>query len=88
MADRLDHETARAARADARGLETDADSAEPYPESTEVRQPNRGSRMFNMRLGEQEYAELKRLAETRHLPMSTMAKSWLLDRLDRERAAS
>jgi hypothetical protein len=65
-----------------------ADSTEPYPEGTEVRQPNRGSRMFNMRLGDDEYAEIRELAEQRHLPMATMARSCLLERLDRERDVS
>lgn len=88
MAERLDDATAPAARADARRLEAEADATEPYPEGTKIRQPNRSSRMFNMRLGEQEYAELKRLAERQHLPMATMARSWLLERLDRERDAS
>jgi hypothetical protein len=44
--------------------------------------------MFNMRLGDDEYAEIKHLAEQRHLPMATMAKSWLLERLDQERNVS
>jgi hypothetical protein len=31
-----------------------------------------------------EYDELQQVAEKKHLPMSTMARTWLLDRLDTE----
>lgn len=88
MAKDLDEEIARAMRADARELETEADSDEPYPPGTTISRPNKPSRMFNVRLTDQQYAELQQLARQRHLPMSTMARSWLLDRLDQERHAS
>jgi len=44
--------------------------------------------MFNLRLTEQQYTELQAEALRRHLPVSTMARAWLLDRLDHERHAS
>jgi hypothetical protein len=44
--------------------------------------------MFNLRLTDEQFSELQDLARERHLPMSTMARSWLLERLDQERRAS
>jgi hypothetical protein len=73
-----------AARRDARRLERHADATAPYPASTTVSRPNAPSRMFNVRLGAEQYEALARLAREKHLPMSTMARAWLLDRLDAE----
>jgi len=88
MTKKLDEHTARAARADARALEAEADATEPYPAGTQVRSPNRPSRLFNVRLTDEQFEELQGLARQRHLPMSTMARAWLLERLDQERHAS
>ena len=88
MANKLDPATARAARADARRLEKQAAHTEPYPESTTVSRANQPSRMFNVRLTEEQFFAIQELAAERHLPMSTMARAWLLDRLDREKHAS
>ena len=88
MTKKLDKETERAARADARRLEAESDATGPYPAGTTIIRPNRPSRMFNLRLTDEQFSELQRLARERHLPMSTMARSWLLERLDQERRAS
>ena len=88
MAKKLDPKTARSARADARALEQRAESTEVYPAGTRVSRPNQHSRMFNVRLSEEQFAELQAEARRHHLPVSTMARAWLLDRLDRERHAS
>jgi predicted acylesterase/phospholipase RssA len=88
MAKKLDRTTAAAAREDARRLEQQANSTEPYTADTVISQPNAPSRMFNVRLSEEQYEALQELARQRHLPMSTMARAWLLDRLDHERHAS
>lgn len=88
MTKRLDEQTARAARADARRLEAEADTTDPYPDDTTITRPNQPSRMFNLRLTDEQFSELHDLARERHLPMSTMARSWLLERLDKERRAS
>jgi hypothetical protein len=77
----------RAVRADARALEVDADATGPYPSGTQITRPNRPSRMFNVRLTDEQFDELQRVARGHHLPMSTMARSWLLERLDQERRA-
>jgi len=85
---KLDPKTARALREDARGLEQQVESNEPYPAGTTVSRPNQPSRMFNVRLTEQQFAELQAEARRRHPPVSTMARAWLVDRLDHERHAS
>lgn len=46
------------------------------------------SRMFNLRLTDEQYAQLAKIARTKHLPVSTMARAWLLDRLEREQHPS
>lgn len=88
MAKKLDAKTAAAMRADARSLEAVGASEEPYPQGTVVTHPNAPSRMFNVRLSDDQYEQLQRIAEAKHLPVSTMARAWLLDRLDDERHAS
>ena len=72
----------------ARKLEQHADSGEPYPEGTVITRPNAPSRMFNLRLSDEQFDALQQVANAKHLPMSTMARAWLLDRLDAEQQAS
>lgn len=88
MAKDLDPRGSGAAREDARRLEAGADTDGPYPEGTVISRPNQASRMFNVRLSEEQFVAIQEIAESQHLPMSTMARAWLLDRLDRERRAS
>lgn len=85
---KLDEKTVEAARVDARALETHADSEDPYPADTQISRPNKTSRMFNLRLTDEQYEEITDLARKRHLPVSTMARAWLLERLDQERPAN
>lgn len=87
MTKKLDARTEEAARADARDLEGQADVTGPYPPGTQINRPNRPSRMFNVRLSDEQYNALQEQARAHHLPMSTMARSWLLERLDHERHA-
>jgi hypothetical protein len=88
MAHELDPEIAGGARRDARQLEAQANRDAPYPPETNVSRPNQPTRMFNLRLTEEQFSAIQQLAEQRHLPTSTMARAWLLDRLDQERRAS
>jgi uncharacterized protein YbaP (TraB family) len=88
MAKNRDPHEAGAAREDARRLEAEADAGEPYPDDSVLSRPNQASRMFNVRLSEEQFAAIQEIAESQHLPMSTMARAWLLDRLDKERRAS
>lgn len=87
MTKRLDEQAARAARADAHALEAGSEDTDPYPPKTRITRPNRPSRMFNVRLTDEQFTELQGIAREHHLPMSTMARSWLLERLDQERHA-
>ena len=84
----LDEQTERAVRADARALEVQAGTTEAYPADTQITRPNRPSRMFNVRLTDAQFNELQLLAREHHVPMSTMARGWLLERLDQEQPAS
>ena len=88
MAKSLDPEEAGIAREDARRLEAGASTGEPYPEGTVISRSNPASRMFNVRLSEEQFVAIQTAAERQHLPMSTMARAWLLDRLEQEQRAS
>ena len=88
MVHKLDPATEGAVRAEARRLEAGAATEEPYPAETIISRPNQTSRMFNVRLTDEQFAAIQDLAGRRHLPMSTMARAWLLDRLENERHAS
>jgi aryl-alcohol dehydrogenase-like predicted oxidoreductase len=88
MANKLDSKVAAAARDEARRLEAEAESGQPYPPRTKVSRPNQPTRMFNVRLTEEQFRAIQQLAEQRHLPMSTMARAWLLDRLNAEHPGS
>ena len=70
------------------GQESLDDTGEAYPEGTIISRPNQASRMFNVRLSEEQFAAIQEIAESQHLPMSTIARAWLPDRLDKERRAS
>lgn len=88
----VDPKWENASRADARRVEDEvmADPDAPYPADVEytVRRPNRRSHLFTVRLSDDEYATLQRVAAIRHLPASTLARAWLLDRLTHEERAS
>ena len=57
-----------------------------YPAGTTGRRPNR-QKVYSVRLSAEEEAEVQRVAAAKHLPASTLARSWILERLDRERSA-
>ena len=88
MSKRLDARTAATLRADARKVEEHADSHDEYPAGTVVRRGQGPSRMFNVRLTDEQYQQLEQVARAKHLPVSTMARAWLLDRLENEQHAS
>lgn len=88
MSKRLDPDTAVEVRADARKLEKYAGDEGNYPVGTTVRRGKGPSRMFNVRLTDEQYQQLEQVAREKHLPLSTMARAWLLDRLGDERHAS
>lgn len=59
---------------------------EAYPAGTAGRRPNR-QKVYSVRLSAEEEAEVQRVAAAKHLPASTLVRSWILERLDRERPA-
>ena len=81
---RLDHELqTEAAHAEAAA---EADPEAEFPSEAVTTWPNR-SRMLTLRLRQSEYDAIQRAAEQRHLPPSTLARSFLLDKLGEEHAS-
>jgi hypothetical protein len=57
----------------------------PYPEGVQPKRPNR-SQVYSVRLSAEEQARVQSVAEAKHLPASTLVRSWILDRLEQESA--
>lgn len=55
----------------------------PYPPGTRGRRLNREN-VFSLRLTDEEQERLAAVAQAQHLPASTMARSWILQRLEQE----
>lgn len=66
--------------------ESEQTKDDPYPAGKAGRRPNR-ERVYSVRLSAEEEAEVQRAAVAKHLPASTLVRSWILERLDRERSA-
>ncbi|MGL5928210.1 MAG: hypothetical protein ACRCY8_04675 [Dermatophilaceae bacterium] len=66
--------------------ESEQTKDDAYPEGAKGRRPNR-QKVYSVRLSAEEEAEVQRVAAARHLPASTLVRSWILERLDRERSA-
>lgn len=60
-----------------------AELPDPLPARVQ-RRNNTRSRMFSVRLRDDELAELDQVAQQRGLPARTLARTWLLDRLHTE----
>ncbi|MGB7980410.1 MAG: hypothetical protein WCF36_06415 [Candidatus Nanopelagicales bacterium] len=58
----------------------------PYPAGMAGRRPNR-PKVYSVRLSAEEETEVHRVAAAKHLPASTLVRSWILERLDQERTA-
>ncbi len=67
-------------------LESEESKDDAYPAGTTGRRPNR-ERVYSVRLSANEEADVQRVAADKHLPASTLVRSWILERLDRERSA-
>jgi hypothetical protein len=69
--------------------ESERTKDEPYPSGSKFIRPNRErSKVYSVRLSEEEYEAVQRVADAAHLPPSTLVRSWILARLDQERNAS
>ncbi|MEI2765667.1 MAG: hypothetical protein V9F82_08295 [Dermatophilaceae bacterium] len=66
--------------------ESEQTKDDAYPASATGRRPNR-ERVYTVRLSADEEAEVQRVAAAKHLPPSTLVRSWILERLDQERPA-
>ena len=66
--------------------ESEQTRVDAYPAGTAGRRPNR-QKVYSVRLSAEEEAEVQRVAAAKHLPASTLVRSWILERLDRERSA-
>ena len=68
--------------------ESEETKDQPYPENVSYTRPNRErSRVYSVRLSAEEYATVQRVADSRHLPASTLVRSWILERLEKEDSA-
>ena len=65
--------------------ESEETKDEPYPEAARPTRPNR-SQVYSVRLSVEEQARVQRVADAKHLPPSTLVRSWILDRLEDESA--
>lgn len=60
----------------------------PFPAGAVPTRPNRlRSRVYSVRLSAEEQARVQRVADAKHLPASTLVRSWILERLDQEKSA-
>ena len=66
--------------------ESEQTQVDAYPAGTAGRRTNR-QKVYSVRLSAEEEAEVQRVAAAKHLPASTLVRSWILERLDRERSA-
>lgn len=81
MAKTIDRDLAAQLRA-----ESEATRDDDYPAGTRPTPPNR-SKVYSVRLSTEEQARVEAVAEARHLPASTLVRSWILDRLESEKIA-
>ncbi|WP_343074736.1 DUF6290 family protein [Nakamurella aerolata] len=66
--------------------ESEATREAEYPEGSKAVRPNR-SRVYSVRLSADEQARVESLAREKHLPASTLVRSWILERIEQERSA-
>jgi len=60
----------------------------PLPDGATYTRPNRNrSQVYSVRLSSAEHAMVQQVADAKHLPASTLVRSWILERLDHERPA-
>lgn len=81
MAKSIDPEFAARLRQESEGTRADI-----YPGNVRIERPNR-SKVYSVRLSAEEQARVEAAAQARHLPPSTLVRSWILDRLEQEQIA-
>lgn len=61
----------------------------PIPEGTKITRPNRGrSTVYSIRLNPDEVAALQSIADAAGVPGSTLARSWIVERIQEEQAGT
>src|ERR1700722_18257652 len=71
--------------AETEASEDDRDA--PIPEGAKVTRPNRGrSTVYSIRLNPDEVAALQSIADAAGVPGSTLARSWIVERIQEENA--
>ena len=65
--------------------ESERTKNDPFPDGVRPERPNR-SQVYSVRLSSAEQARVQSVADAKHLPASTLVRSWILDRLDHESA--
>ncbi|HEY7857296.1 MAG TPA: hypothetical protein VIC82_02235 [Candidatus Nanopelagicales bacterium] len=66
--------------------ESEHSKDDTYPAGATRQRPNR-DKVYSVRLSADEQAEVQKVAAAKHLPASTLVRSWILERLDREHSA-
>lgn len=66
--------------------ESEATRESDYPEAARPSRPNR-TKVYSIRLSEDEQTRVQQAADAQHLPASTLVRSWILDRLNQDRTA-
>lgn len=65
--------------------ESDQTKDAPLPRGATYTRPNRNrSQVYSVRLSPAEHAMIQKVADAKHLPASTLVRSWILERLDDE----
>lgn len=73
-------------------IEAETEDSENYrdariPEGTKITRPNRGrSTVYSIRLNPDEVAALQAISDAAGLPGSTLARSWIVERIQEEQA--
>lgn len=68
--------------------ESEQSKESPFPSGAVPTRPNRlRSKVYSVRLSEEEQAQVQRVADAQHLPASTLVRAWILERLEREQSA-
>ncbi|MCF8525997.1 MAG: hypothetical protein K9G24_00595 [Candidatus Nanopelagicales bacterium] len=81
MAKKIDRALAEKLRQESEETKEDA-----YPEGARGSRPNR-TKVYSVRLSDQEEDQIQKLAVSKHLPASTLVRSWILERLDIEQSS-
>ena len=81
MAKTIDSELAARLR-----LESEVTRESDYPTNSRPSRPNR-TKVYSIRLSEDEQAQVQQAADAQHLPASTLVRSWILDRLNQDKTA-